>query len=76
MGANCADAPTNIATLAGNVMNHTRVTYIVYPHSLQAEYTAAQGVGYVLGETNSISVRLRTCHTSNDAYLDTHSVSR
>ena len=38
-------------------MNHTRVTYIVYPHAQQATYTVSQGVEYVLGETNSISVR-------------------
>ena len=55
MGAACADS-TAVATLAGNLMNHDRVTYIVYPHALQATYTVAQGVEYVLGETNSISV--------------------
>lgn len=56
MGANCAGAP--IPTLQDNLLNHYHVTSLMYYHEYLGNQTAALGVPYVLGETNSISVSI------------------
>lgn len=53
MGAACDT--TAIPTIEANVLNHTHVTSIVYYHDYLGNATAASGIPYVLGETNSIS---------------------
>ena len=54
MGAACAGAP--VPTLADNLLNHFHMTSLMYYHEVLGNETAALGVPYVIGETNSISV--------------------
>lgn len=54
MGANCEGA--KIPTIKDNILNHHRMTSLMYYHEALGNFTASQGVPYVLGETNSISV--------------------
>lgn len=54
MGANCEGA--KVPTIKDNVLNHHRMTSLMYYHEALGNFTATQGVPYVLGETNSISV--------------------
>lgn len=54
MGSNCAGA-VGSATIAGNLLNHYRMTSLMYYHEVIGNYTASVGIPYVLGETNSIS---------------------
>lgn len=54
MGANCEGA--KVPTIKDNILNHHRMTSLMYYHEALGNFTASQGVPYVLGETNSISV--------------------
>lgn len=53
MGANCAGAP--VPTLRDNLLDHHHMTSLAYWHEVLGAQTAALGVPYALGETNSIS---------------------
>jgi hypothetical protein len=53
MGAACAGSPP--ATIEGNLLNHYRMTSLMYYHEVLGNYSRSIGVPYVLGETNSIS---------------------
>lgn len=53
MGANCDGSPR--PTLAGNLLNHFRMTSLMYYHQALGNQTKALGIDYVIGETNSIS---------------------
>ncbi|KAF2239937.1 glycoside hydrolase family 79 protein [Viridothelium virens] len=54
MGSNCADN-TVPAELGANLLNHFRMTSLMYYHDFLSNYSVAQGIPYVIGETNSIS---------------------
>lgn len=54
MGANCEGA--KVPTIKDNILNHHRMTSLMYYHEALGNFTASQNVPYVLGETNSISV--------------------
>ena len=58
MGANCDS--TSQPTLQGNLLNHSRMTSLMYYHEVLGNQLADldPDVQYVLGETNSISVSL------------------
>lgn len=54
MGANCEGA--KVPTIKDNILNHHRMTSLMWYHEALGNFSASQGVPYVLGETNSISV--------------------
>lgn len=54
MGSACADNKVP-ATLAGNLMDHSRMTSLMWYHDFLSNYSVSNGVPYVIGETNSIS---------------------
>ena len=54
MGSNCADN-TVPAELGTNLLNHFHMTSLMYYHDFLSNYSVAQGIPYVIGETNSIS---------------------
>ncbi|KAI9684330.1 MAG: hypothetical protein M1820_010889 [Bogoriella megaspora] len=54
MGSNCADN-TSPATLGYNLLNHFRMTSLMFYHDYLSNYSVTQGIPYVIGETNSIS---------------------
>lgn len=54
MGANCEGA--KVPTIKDNILNHHRMTSLMWYHEVLGNFSASQGVPYVLGETNSISV--------------------
>ena len=56
MGATCAGSP--VPTLEGNLLNHFHMTSLMYYHEVLGNMSAALGVPYVIGETNSISVSM------------------
>ncbi|KAK7722282.1 hypothetical protein SLS64_000819 [Diaporthe eres] len=53
MGANCEGA--KVPTIKDNILNHHRMTSLMWYHEVLGNFSASQGVPYVLGETNSIS---------------------
>ncbi|KAG6359218.1 hypothetical protein INS49_012739 [Diaporthe citri] len=53
MGANCEGA--KVPTIKDNILNHHRMTSLMWYHEALGNFSASQGVPYVLGETNSIS---------------------
>ncbi|KAF8853900.1 hypothetical protein BDZ45DRAFT_716386 [Acephala macrosclerotiorum] len=55
MGSACSDA-TQIATLEGNLLNHTHMPSIAYFHDYLSNYTVSHGSQYVLGEMNSTPI--------------------
>lgn len=70
MGANCEGA--KVPTIKDNILNHHRMTSLMYYHEALGNFSASQGVPYVLGETNSISVsaldrRIFVLHPSSSA---------
>lgn len=54
MGANCEGA--KVPTIKDNILNHHRMTSLMWYHEALGNFSSSQGVPYVLGETNSISV--------------------
>ncbi|KAH8594004.1 hypothetical protein B0O99DRAFT_688030 [Bisporella sp. PMI_857] len=42
-------------TLAGSILNHTLLASYMHFHEMMSTYTLAQGIPYVIGETNSIA---------------------
>lgn len=59
MGANCEGA--KVPTIKDNILNHHRMTSLMWYHEVLGNFSASQGVPYVLGETNSISVSALNC---------------
>lgn len=57
MGSACADT-TQVATLEGNLLSHFHMTSLMWYHDYLSNFSVSRGVEYVLGETNSISVRI------------------
>src|SRR5262249_50199836 len=57
MGSACA-YQSSIITIRQNIMNHTQTVFRLGPHIPLAAYSQSKGVPYVLGETNTISVRI------------------
>ncbi|KAG8168393.1 hypothetical protein KVR01_001142 [Diaporthe batatas] len=53
MGANCEGS--KIPTIKDNILNHHRMTSLMWYHEALGNFSASQGMPYVLGETNSIS---------------------
>ncbi|KAI9659153.1 MAG: hypothetical protein M1821_002113 [Bathelium mastoideum] len=66
MGAACAGSP--VPTLQGNLLNHYHMTSLMYYHEALGNMTAALGVPYVIGETNSISVRCQGTKGISDVF--------
>lgn len=60
MGANCEGS--KVPTIKDNILNHHRMTSLMWYHEVLGNFTASQGVPYVLGETNSISVSAANHH--------------
>lgn len=54
MGSNWGDTNTN--SLVKNILNHARMSSLMWHHEVLSNYSVAHNVPYVLGETNSISV--------------------
>lgn len=61
MGANCEGA--KVPTIKDNILNHHRMTSLMWYHEVLGNFSASKGVPYVLGETNSISVSALRCQT-------------
>jgi hypothetical protein len=55
MGSACAGSSP--VTLQKNLLDHRHMTSLMWYHDYLSNYSVAHGVPYVLGETNSISVR-------------------
>lgn len=55
MGSNC-EGTTKTATIKGNILDHHHMTSLMWYHEYLGNFSVSQGVPYVLGETNSISV--------------------
>ncbi|CAG8957767.1 hypothetical protein HYFRA_00000105 [Hymenoscyphus fraxineus] len=53
MGSNCGDTNTN--SLVKNILNHARMTSLMWYHEVLGNYSVSQNIPYVIGETNSIS---------------------
>lgn len=63
MGSNCGDTNTN--TLVKNILNHARMTSLMWYHEVLSNYSVSHNFPYVIGETNSISVCFHFSPTSS-----------
>jgi hypothetical protein len=69
MGSNCK-GNTKPATLADNLMDHFHMTSLMWYHEYLSNYTVSQNSSYVIGETNSISVRVSLLHLTSPPLMD------